>query len=447
MPKVSDNYGPIYQTVTLNGAGFGGVSFQAVGSAIRVSNIFFKVATAAAQATCTIYKGQVADGNNVFLSNNGSTGGNAKGNVDLFDGETLWVVWTGGDPGALATATFSGIRLNFDEMQPSNLSFEDAVAAADGSLIFPAIKSPNFVQGSSGWRISRNGDAEFNDVDIRGTFTATGNNGNFISLVTGNTAIIEMRPPNFVNAPIPSTEIEPGTLVAVTHDNNPDGALGLVLSAPGWNPAGGAANKKTPQIILLGPLYSGSFQSAIFFQNDVDDADVRFVFSGDVYCENDLFLSFSPVFGNYGVDSGQGRVNGNGSSSNSASIGATETSVLTIPSFTYKAGRAYEARISSELVVLTAAPNRPAVRLRKTNTAGTQLGAYGHYVSGTSSMHFGGGTCEFYVTGSDVTAALVITLAGGAGYTVNTTASPPLSVSIYDIGEATSISGYAVQLS
>src|SRR5512144_693762 len=37
----------------------------------------------------------------------------------------------------------------------------------------PAIQSPNFVTGSTGWNIAADGSAEFNDLTIRGTFFGT----------------------------------------------------------------------------------------------------------------------------------------------------------------------------------------------------------------------------------------------------------------------------------
>lgn len=39
-----------------------------------------------------------------------------------------------------------------------------------GVLIFPSIKSPNFVEGSQGWKVSVDGSAEFNNLSFRGTF-------------------------------------------------------------------------------------------------------------------------------------------------------------------------------------------------------------------------------------------------------------------------------------
>lgn len=52
------------------------------------------------------------------------------------------------------------------------MSFSNPIVAG-GNLQVPSIKSPNYVAGSSGWIIERNGDAEFNDLTIRGTFNGT----------------------------------------------------------------------------------------------------------------------------------------------------------------------------------------------------------------------------------------------------------------------------------
>ncbi len=176
--QVSDNFGPIYQSVVLDGSGNGAVSFQATGSNIRLTNIFFNVSSATNQAVCNIYKGQIAAGNIVFNSNSGSTGARVGGNLDLFDGETCFVVWTGGDPGATGTATFTGGKIPFGDVRPSVLEGSEPFAAGDGTIIFPALKSPDYVQGVSGWRISRSGEAEFNDVIARGVVRVNTEVGN-----------------------------------------------------------------------------------------------------------------------------------------------------------------------------------------------------------------------------------------------------------------------------
>lgn len=48
-------------------------------------------------------------------------------------------------------------------------------------LRIPAIQSPNFVSGSSGWQIAIDGSAEFNNLTIRGTFNGT----NFVINTSG----------------------------------------------------------------------------------------------------------------------------------------------------------------------------------------------------------------------------------------------------------------------
>jgi hypothetical protein len=41
------------------------------------------------------------------------------------------------------------------------------------TLIRPAIQSPNFESGSEGWQINQDGSAQFNNLEIRGTFNGT----------------------------------------------------------------------------------------------------------------------------------------------------------------------------------------------------------------------------------------------------------------------------------
>jgi hypothetical protein len=46
--------------------------------------------------------------------------------------------------------------------------FSNPVTGGQGSLVRPAIKSPNYVAGVSGWSINRDGTAEFNGATFRG---------------------------------------------------------------------------------------------------------------------------------------------------------------------------------------------------------------------------------------------------------------------------------------
>jgi hypothetical protein len=48
--------------------------------------------------------------------------------------------------------------------------FAHDIAGGQGNLIVTSLQSPNFVSGVSGWQVSRNGNAQFNSLSIRGTF-------------------------------------------------------------------------------------------------------------------------------------------------------------------------------------------------------------------------------------------------------------------------------------
>lgn len=174
MPQLTDRFGPIPFNVVLDGSGNGSLTFQANGSNARITNLYVNVSTTTLQATCTIYKGQIANSNIIDSTNSGSTGASAKGAIDLTDGETLYVVWRGGDAGATAYATFVGVVIPFDQISASSITWSDPIAAGDGSLIYPAIKSPNYQAGALGWNIARDGSVEFNNATIRGTLIAGG---------------------------------------------------------------------------------------------------------------------------------------------------------------------------------------------------------------------------------------------------------------------------------
>ena len=48
--------------------------------------------------------------------------------------------------------------------------FPDAFAGNQGAMLINALKSANFLSGVSGWQIQRNGNAQFNNLTLRGTF-------------------------------------------------------------------------------------------------------------------------------------------------------------------------------------------------------------------------------------------------------------------------------------
>ena len=65
------------------------------------------------------------------------------------------------------------------------MPFSNPIIGGSSVLVRPAIRSPDFVAGSSGWSINRDGSAELNNVTIRGDF-ATGSAGGPDSYLTIN---------------------------------------------------------------------------------------------------------------------------------------------------------------------------------------------------------------------------------------------------------------------
>ncbi len=57
--------------------------------------------------------------------------------------------------------------------------FNNPIIGGGGSLAYPAIHSPNFVTGSAGWTINKDGSAEFSDLTIRGGFWIVDSSGEF----------------------------------------------------------------------------------------------------------------------------------------------------------------------------------------------------------------------------------------------------------------------------
>ena len=68
------------------------------------------------------------------------------------------------------------------------MPFNNPIAGGD-FLVRPAIKSPNFVTGVSGWSINRDGTAEFSQLTARGGLIVTGGNEIDIIDAGGNTVI------------------------------------------------------------------------------------------------------------------------------------------------------------------------------------------------------------------------------------------------------------------
>jgi hypothetical protein len=101
-------FGPVSASTILDASGTGSVRFQATDKKLEINNLSVIVSTAVNEAIATVYKGQIGSLYRLSGSFAGSTGDSNNDTIYLNQGESINVVWTGGDVGATATATISG---------------------------------------------------------------------------------------------------------------------------------------------------------------------------------------------------------------------------------------------------------------------------------------------------------------------------------------------------
>ena len=402
MPQVSGRFGPYPLNVILDGSGNGQVAFQAVGANVRITNGFVRVSTAIQQASCTAYKGLVGDSYAISSTQSGSTGAPLTGPFDLLDGETLILRWTGGDAGATATATLTGIQLPFDQIGESQISWEDPIAAADGTLIYPAIKSPDYVAGVTGWAINRDGSVEFNDAVVRGELDVISPSGAFIrTFVDTNVAQILLQPPD---------SSTPGVVFGAANIWCQVSAVDrpfLVLEGP---------SVEAPSFLGTGSIYIGA--DSALSQTAIEVLAQEVVIGASDYPSSTQILSPPIRVGPDAGDIGRGLVAYVGDTGNSAAIGATETAVLTTAVTTFRAGRAYRVKLAGRLAC-SVANSAPVLRIRKTNATGASLATIGRVACiSTGEFAVPNGDYVFVVGANDVAAAICFCLTGSATFTV-----------------------------
>lgn len=69
------------------------------------------------------------------------------------------------------------------------MEFGNSIVGASDELVRDGIQSRGFVAGSTGWRIDRNGNAEFNSVTLRGSLTASDGTDSVVITNTSNPRI------------------------------------------------------------------------------------------------------------------------------------------------------------------------------------------------------------------------------------------------------------------
>lgn len=96
------------QSVMLDGAGDGSTAFRANGETWTIDFTSVACSPRTIEARAYVYKNYIGDAYLLDNTLTGSTGDTTDTTYLLTDGESLIVVWTGGNPGATATATIRG---------------------------------------------------------------------------------------------------------------------------------------------------------------------------------------------------------------------------------------------------------------------------------------------------------------------------------------------------
>ncbi len=446
MPKLSPGqpFGPIAATVTLDGSGNGAVQFQATGSAARITNLFGKVSTSTSQATVSVYVGTIADTNRVFNNNSGSTGFTASGQIDVPDGTIIYVVWTGGDAGAVATATFSGRAIPFDQIAGGfEMRADDPIAAGDGSLIFPAIKSPNFVAGTSGWRISRTGVAEFLDAIIRGTIDIAGgivtinNAGIFVEDATHRFLVNTTGGFQAVNKPADGSGISMQDQAIFFDTVTPYN--GSVVDPGFIYVEATTAIADFVNLRLVSPRINGQARGRLVLWGASDSGVASPTFDIGIVGEEVRQIRVNSIADIVNLETGaerygRGKIN-LATDNTTANLTTTSQVVFTFPSVTYKANRAFEVLMDARY----SGGNNPSVQLRKGTTTGSPQVTDGGRVPLATTVTQTISTRIIFITGgSDVTTQLCLTMTSQA----TSTQSAPRRALINDIGPASDYSIY-----
>jgi hypothetical protein len=167
-----------YTSVTLDGSGNGQVAIgPPAGTKWALQLATLAVSTASGTITKQpqgfLYRGSASGP--IELIDSTYTGAQASstkvGGAPYFPGQLLWAVWKDGDSGAVATVRAygqQGGRSDPFDPSPVGQGFDNPIVAGT-SLVIPAINSPGYVAGTSGWSINADGTADFNSGTFRGS--------------------------------------------------------------------------------------------------------------------------------------------------------------------------------------------------------------------------------------------------------------------------------------
>lgn len=281
--------------------------------------------------------------------------------------------------------------------------FANAIIGGAETLIRSAMKSVNYVANIAGWRLSRDGDAELNDVTIRGTLLVQSPSGSFVEIFGDEVSSrVVLQPPDSVT---PGVTFDPSQIFADSDGNDTN----LTIAAP---------SVKTPfqsQIAEIDMGYQALGDESIISLRAKDivlaDDDSFGMQLRDNVADFTGLVNAVEGFTVNGEDIGKGWWSGVTDASDSAANTA-EQIILQIPSATYKAGRRYRVEVQGRIAPAGAA--NPLMQIRKgTTLAGAICMVLGRVWCNSANEYAGPGPIKFIVGASDVTTALALTMDGG----------------------------------
>lgn len=318
------------------------------------------------------------------------------------------------------------------------------------TLVRPAIRSPNYVAGVSGWSINITGDAEFNNAVIRG------------SLVIGTSPFPVYEIVGATGTPAIPAELQTqygGTLIAAAllyftatnYDYTAYDSAGFVYTGrrtagPTFIEAYRTISSGVP-ILRLPPTGIGFDLTATpttqIFSGSAGVLDIQ----GDTQIRFGTIANAQADVYNGAVSQARGYSNYVSDSASSANVTA-ETAVLVLSSCVFASTRTYRITFGNRLDTSNA-NGRARLRLRKTSTAaGTLWVDFGTVLTSATAGEDGPATGTGILrrtAGTDLTTDICLTLehlAGGAN-TARLVASAALPSWIYmeDIGASSDFPG------
>ena len=145
----------------------------------------------------------------------------------------------------------------------------DSLPAQFGKRLTNAVVSTNFISGSSGWKISDNGDIEANDVTLRGTLQSGATASTHI-IVDGDNGEIEFYGPDgLLKATIEGTNVATDGVDGILIHTTDGAGFDYLLSSAGFAFPGGTFDGSIGLTTGAGIALGGGFITPNVFLNDI----------------------------------------------------------------------------------------------------------------------------------------------------------------------------------